>query len=478
MFAHRLDHVSAVGLDLSFNDLVVKAVALALAIALLVAVLGQGLFPNLVPALGVSVADVLRTTIRRPAARCFDLFNDPRLLPAGYVAGMSGPQYGMPMSGTPAARATVRYTRCTLKSANGLIAGPLSPPTMFESLGLRVWTSMAIARKVFTSDTASAPASSAARAKEATSVTFGVSFGMSGSGVARRTAALEILNSVQQGLASKLDFQAIIDLVGDKIQAIFDAQVVDIATYNRATDSLYSWYTIEKGQRMSIEGARTYRSYGFRQHVTETHEPLVINRDMDRLMEEYHNPVFVGEPVKSASALAAGIGGNRQRALKTVATLIESARVGADSLRANPLRTVILVLASPRTLPDGLSQVVVIVGNGRSDLSRVLSNVIGIQVPVRVIVQGCGQHQCRGGLSGRAGKELSAVITVEGRHRVNCLTLRYRGPKWSGSTAAKGHRRRYGQIDCVRCKDELIAPEKSEYRHGTHIRHLWHPSIQ
>jgi hypothetical protein len=28
-------------------------------------------------------------------------------------------------------------------------------------------------------------------------------------------------------------------------------------------------------------------------------------------------------------------------------------------------------------------------------------------------------------------------------------------------------------INCVRCKDELIAPEKSEYRDGTHIRHLW-----
>ena len=25
-------------------------------------------------------------------------------------------------------------------------------------------------------------------------------------------------------------------------------------------------------------------------------------------------------------------------------------------------------------------------------------------------------------------------------------------------------------INCVRCKDELIAPEKSEYRHGAHIR--------
>src|ERR1051325_4931164 len=32
-----------------------------------------------------------------------------------------------------------------------------------------------------------------------------------------RVAELQIINSVQQGLASKLDFQGVIDLVGDKI---------------------------------------------------------------------------------------------------------------------------------------------------------------------------------------------------------------------------------------------------------------------
>ncbi len=58
----------------------------------------------------------------------------------------------------------------------------------FERIGLRVSTSMAIARNVLTSEMASAPASSAARAKVAGLVTFGVSFGMTGSDVALRTA--------------------------------------------------------------------------------------------------------------------------------------------------------------------------------------------------------------------------------------------------------------------------------------------------
>src|SRR5581483_6906976 len=39
----------------------------------------------------------------------------------------------------------------------------------------------------------------------------------------QRNAELAIINSVQAGLASKLDFASIIDLVGDKIREIFDA---------------------------------------------------------------------------------------------------------------------------------------------------------------------------------------------------------------------------------------------------------------
>ena len=70
----------------------------------------------------------------------------------------------------------------------GRMAGPLRPPSTLLIFGRRVSTSMAIARKVLTSDTASAPASSAAFANDATSVTLGVSFGITGRLVALRTA--------------------------------------------------------------------------------------------------------------------------------------------------------------------------------------------------------------------------------------------------------------------------------------------------
>ena len=41
------------------------------------------------------------------------------------------------------------------------------------------------------------------------------------------------------------------------------------------------------------------------------------------------------------------------------------------------------------------------------------------------------------------------------------------------STMVPNRRSTFG-ISCIRCNEELIAPDKSEYCAGTHIRHLWH----
>src|SRR6185437_17065900 len=48
----------------------------------------------------------------------------------------------------------------------------------------------------------------------------------------QRNAELALINSVQEAIAGELEMQAIYDVVGDKIQEIFDAQVVDIGIYD------------------------------------------------------------------------------------------------------------------------------------------------------------------------------------------------------------------------------------------------------
>ena len=51
----------------------------------------------------------------------------------------------------------------------------------------------------------------------------------------QRSAELALVNDVQRGLAENLGLQAAYDFVGDRIQEIFDAQVVDIGILDRAT---------------------------------------------------------------------------------------------------------------------------------------------------------------------------------------------------------------------------------------------------
>jgi signal transduction histidine kinase/CheY-like chemotaxis protein/nitrate/nitrite-specific signal transduction histidine kinase len=82
-----------------------------------------------------------------------------------------------------------------------------------------------------------------------------------------RAAELALINDVQRGLAEKLDMQAMYDLVGDRIQAIFDAQVVDIGVIDEGTGLVHFPYVIEMGQRYP-DVAVPLRS--FRKVVAET----------------------------------------------------------------------------------------------------------------------------------------------------------------------------------------------------------------
>nr|MBA2362961.1 GAF domain-containing protein [Chloroflexia bacterium] len=49
----------------------------------------------------------------------------------------------------------------------------------------------------------------------------------------QRAAELVVLNSVGEGLARQLDFQGVIDLVGEKVREVFRAQATYIALYDR-----------------------------------------------------------------------------------------------------------------------------------------------------------------------------------------------------------------------------------------------------
>src|SRR5262249_49722784 len=113
----------------------------------------------------------------------------------------------------------------------------------------------------------------------------------------QRNAELAIINSVQEGLVAKVDMQGIYDLVGNKIQEIFDAQVVSIGLHDKATNKILFAYIIERGVRFPYDEMPVI---GFRKHVLKTRQYLLINEDTIGAAAKYGNPISIsGEVPKS-----------------------------------------------------------------------------------------------------------------------------------------------------------------------------------
>ncbi len=114
----------------------------------------------------------------------------------------------------------------------------------------------------------------------------------------QRAAELAIINSVQQGLAAKLDMRAIYDLVGDRIRDIFDSQVVLIGTFDHARDVEIFDYAFEKGRRLPVSERPINRA---RRQLIETRQAVRYDRlTPDAIAARGSAPIHGTEPPKSA----------------------------------------------------------------------------------------------------------------------------------------------------------------------------------
>ncbi|HVF64569.1 MAG TPA: GAF domain-containing protein, partial [Casimicrobiaceae bacterium] len=66
----------------------------------------------------------------------------------------------------------------------------------------------------------------------------------------QRAAELAVINSIQQGIASKLEFQAIVDLVGDKLRQVFATENIGVRWVDYATKTVHFLYEYEHGVRI------------------------------------------------------------------------------------------------------------------------------------------------------------------------------------------------------------------------------------
>jgi len=119
----------------------------------------------------------------------------------------------------------------------------------------------------------------------------------------QRTAELGIINSVQEGLGSKLDIQAVYDLVGDKIRDVFDTQGISISYYDREKNYITNPYYLFKGKR--IYGQAFELGKGLTSHIIQTGQPLLIN---ENAVERYKELGAVFAPSETEDAAKSWLG--------------------------------------------------------------------------------------------------------------------------------------------------------------------------
>jgi GAF domain-containing protein/DNA-binding response OmpR family regulator len=72
----------------------------------------------------------------------------------------------------------------------------------------------------------------------------------------QRTSELAVINSIQQGMAAELGFQAIIDLVGDKLREVLRFSDIQIVLWHAPTATAHVLYAYERGSRIQVPPTR------------------------------------------------------------------------------------------------------------------------------------------------------------------------------------------------------------------------------
>ncbi len=92
----------------------------------------------------------------------------------------------------------------------------------------------------------------------------------------QRAAELAVINSIQEGMAAELDFQAIVDLVGDKLREVFRTEEIGIRWYDEKASQLHYLYEFEHGQRLTVSPMAAAIS-GIWNHISKSRAPLVTH---------------------------------------------------------------------------------------------------------------------------------------------------------------------------------------------------------
>ena len=100
----------------------------------------------------------------------------------------------------------------------------------------------------------------------------------------QRNAELAIVNEIGAALAKQLDFQEIVELVGERVGDIFEASSLFVALYDEATETIRFPYEIAEGERLHTEPITL--GEGLTSRVIQTRSPLRLGTNDDMLVAE------------------------------------------------------------------------------------------------------------------------------------------------------------------------------------------------
>jgi signal transduction histidine kinase/CheY-like chemotaxis protein/tetratricopeptide (TPR) repeat protein len=95
-----------------------------------------------------------------------------------------------------------------------------------------------------------------------------------------RNAELAAISSVQQGVSSRLDFQGVIDLVGDRLRQVFGTDTLEIKWFDEQADLVHTLYAVERGQPLPQPPRRPAPDGGYRT-LLRTRQPWIVNTRHD-----------------------------------------------------------------------------------------------------------------------------------------------------------------------------------------------------
>ncbi len=204
--------------------------------------------------------------------------------------------------------------------------------------------------------------------------------------VRERAAELVTINRITQALATQLDRDSLIQLVGDQVRELFHAPIAYVSVLDRGTMTLHFPYTFGEDAPSRPFGA------GLTSQIIRTGQPLLINENLNRKraalgIEQIGRPTasYLGVPIPSGGQTIGVISVQStdqegrfteadQRLLSTIAsavgvafhnaTLFEEARQAreaaeqADAAKSSFLSTVSHELRTPLTSVLGFAKII------------------------------------------------------------------------------------------------------------------------